>query len=63
VPTEAIVKATSSHRRVRHRRRRRAVIARSEASRAIDIEEFVDLADIDPIFYDSAYYVAPTRRR
>ncbi len=32
-----------------------------EASRAIDIEEFVDLADIDPIFYDSAYLVAPDK--
>jgi DNA end-binding protein Ku len=32
-----------------------------EASRAIDIEEFVDLADIDPIFYDSAYFVAPDK--
>jgi DNA end-binding protein Ku len=32
-----------------------------EASRAIDIEEFVDLADIDPVFYDSAYYVAPDK--
>jgi DNA end-binding protein Ku len=32
-----------------------------EASRAIDIEEFVDLAEIDPIFYDSAYYVAPDK--
>jgi DNA end-binding protein Ku len=32
-----------------------------EASRSIDIEEFVDLADIDPIFYDSAYYVAPDK--
>ena len=31
------------------------------ASRTIDIEEFVDLADIDPIFYDSAYYVAPDK--
>ena len=27
--------------------------------RTIDIDEFVDLADIDPIFYDSAYYLAP----
>ncbi len=34
-----------------------------EAVRTIDIEEFVDLADIDPIFYDSAYYLAPTRPR
>ena len=32
-----------------------------EASRSIDIEEFVDLADIDPLFYDSAYYVAPDK--
>ena len=32
-----------------------------EASRTIDIEEFVDLADIDPLFYDSAYYVAPDK--
>ena len=31
------------------------------ASRTIDIEEFVDLADIDPLFYDSAYYVAPDK--
>lgn len=29
------------------------------AVRTIDIEGFVDLADIDPIFYDSAYYLAP----
>jgi len=28
---------------------------------SIDIEEFVDLADIDPIFYDSAYYLAPDK--
>lgn len=32
-----------------------------DASRTIDIEEFADLADIDPIFYDSAYYVAPDK--
>ena len=32
-----------------------------EASRTIDIEEFVDLDEIDPIFYDSAYYVAPDK--
>jgi DNA end-binding protein Ku len=30
-----------------------------EAARTIDIEEFVDLADIDPIYYDSAYYLVP----
>jgi DNA end-binding protein Ku len=32
-----------------------------EAVRTIDIEEFVDLADIDPIFYDNAYYLAPDK--
>ena len=32
-----------------------------EASRTIDIEEFVDLVDIDPVFYDSAYQVAPAK--
>jgi len=32
-----------------------------EANRSIEIEEFVDLADIDPIFYDAAYYVAPDK--
>lgn len=31
-----------------------------EAVRTIDLEEFVDLVDIDPIFYDSAYYLAPS---
>lgn len=32
-----------------------------EAVRTIDIEEFVDLDQIDPIFYDSAYYLAPDK--
>jgi DNA end-binding protein Ku len=32
-----------------------------KAVRTIDIDEFVDLADIDPIFYDSAYYLAPDK--
>src|SRR5687767_11053978 len=32
-----------------------------EATHTIDIEEFIDLAEIDPIFYDSAYYVAPVK--
>jgi DNA end-binding protein Ku len=31
------------------------------AVRTIDIEEFVDLEQIDPIFYDSAYYLAPDK--
>jgi DNA end-binding protein Ku len=30
-------------------------------TRSIDIEEFVDLEDIDPIFYDHPYYLAPDR--
>jgi DNA end-binding protein Ku len=30
-------------------------------TRTIDIEEFVDLEDIDPIFYDHPYYLAPDR--
>jgi DNA end-binding protein Ku len=29
------------------------------AVRTIDIDEFVDLADIDPIFYDNAYHLVP----
>jgi DNA end-binding protein Ku len=32
-----------------------------EASRTIDIETFIDLDQIDPIFYDAAYYVAPDK--
>jgi DNA end-binding protein Ku len=31
-----------------------------KATRTIDIEEFVDLVDIDPIYYDHTYYLAPT---
>jgi len=30
-----------------------------EAVRTIDIAEFVDLADIDPVFYDAAYHLVP----
>ena len=32
-----------------------------EATHTIDIEEFIDLSEIDPIFYDAAYYVAPVK--
>jgi DNA end-binding protein Ku len=32
-----------------------------EATHTIEIEEFVDLADIDPVFYDSPYFVAPVK--
>ncbi|MFA9446737.1 Ku protein [Egicoccus sp. AB-alg6-2] len=30
-----------------------------EASRLIDIEDFVDLREIDPLYYDRAYYLMP----
>jgi DNA end-binding protein Ku len=33
-----------------------------ERSHTIDIEEFVDLAEIDPVFFEKSYYVAPLRR-
>jgi DNA end-binding protein Ku len=32
-----------------------------KAQRTIDIDEFVDLADIDPMFYDSPYFLAPDK--
>jgi DNA end-binding protein Ku len=32
-----------------------------EKTRAIDIEDFVDLEDIDPIFYDHPYYLIPDK--
>jgi DNA end-binding protein Ku len=31
-----------------------------KATKTIDIVEFVDLEDIDPIYYDHSYYLAPT---
>jgi DNA end-binding protein Ku len=33
--------------------------AQPERSRTIDIEDFVDLADIDPVYFDKSYVVAP----
>jgi DNA end-binding protein Ku len=32
-----------------------------EATHTIDIEEFISLDEIDPLFYDAAYYVAPVK--
>ncbi len=32
-----------------------------KASRSIDITEFVELAEIDPVFYDSSYHLVPDR--
>ena len=34
----------------------------AEATRAIDIEEFVDLTDIDPIYFEHSYYLVPDER-
>src|SRR2546430_9192016 len=31
-----------------------------KATKTIDIEDFVDLDEIDPIYYDHSYYMAPT---
>ena len=31
------------------------------AQRTIDLEEFVDLEEIDPVFYDSSYYLVPEK--
>lgn len=33
-----------------------------EASRTIDIEEFVDLSEIDPIYFEHSYYLVPDGR-
>jgi DNA end-binding protein Ku len=33
--------------------------AQPEKTRTIDITEFVDVAEIDPVFYDNAYYLVP----
>src|ERR671919_2829710 len=32
-----------------------------EKSRSIDIEDFVDLEEIDPIYYDHPYYLVPDK--
>jgi DNA end-binding protein Ku len=32
-----------------------------EKTRTIDIEDFVDLADIDPVYYDQPYYLVPDK--
>jgi DNA end-binding protein Ku len=31
----------------------------TSATKTVDLEEFVDLEEIDPVYFDSAYYVAP----
>ncbi len=32
-----------------------------EATHTVEIEEFIDLADIDPVFFDTPYHVAPVK--
>ena len=32
-----------------------------EKSRAIEVQDFVDLDEIDPIYFDSPYYLGPRR--
>jgi DNA end-binding protein Ku len=32
-----------------------------KSTKTIEIEEFVDLADIDPVYYEHSYYLAPDR--
>lgn len=32
-----------------------------EVTKGIDIEEFVDLADIDPVYYENSYYLTPDK--
>lgn len=39
-----------------------AVAASAEASRTIDIEEFVELSEIDPIYFEKSYYLVPDAR-
>ncbi len=34
-----------------------------KASRTIDIEDFVDLDDIDPVYFEQPYYLAPDPTR
>jgi DNA end-binding protein Ku len=33
-----------------------------ERSRTIELEEFVDLNEIDPVFYEKSYHIAPARK-
>jgi len=32
-----------------------------ERSRVIEVEQFVDVAAVDPIYFESRYYVVPDR--
>ena len=47
---------------LRRRRGRGARVAPPKASHTIDIEEFVDLAEIDPIYFEQPYYLVPDEK-
>lgn len=32
----------------------------AERSRSIDLIQFVELAEVDPLYFDRAYYLAPS---
>lgn len=36
--------------------------ANVEATQTVDIEDFVDMADIEPIFFDKPYFLAPVKK-
>jgi DNA end-binding protein Ku len=36
--------------------------ANVEATQTVDIQDFVDLKDIDPVFFDKPYYLAPVKK-
>ena len=63
VPWEHIVKGyeTADGRVVKVSNEELARLA-PELTHSIDIEQFIDLAEIDPIYYDNTYYVVPTKR-
>src|ERR1700712_1987999 len=57
-----------AHRQGRDQRGRYVIVGPDElapfvplATKSIDVEQFVDPADIDPVFFESTYYVAPGR--
>ena len=54
-------KATSTTGRICCVERRRFQKANVEATRSIDINDFVDQAEISPIYFDKPYYLAPLK--
>lgn len=36
--------------------------ANAEATQTVDIQDFVDLSEIDPIYFDKPYYLAPVKK-